>query len=291
MSMLRSALVVFGIVAVLAAPAARASRCHSGLTNGPHCQCPDYSTLVNAPGSHVKCRPGWTPVTYDLDHPFAPEGVSSHMTIRAGDLSQCPNLEKDVPLHGILIGCWSKPLYNGCRKFRVTFNGLCLDADEEPLGAGCNGDCATFTTGQLAIGTAGSATFQVCPPLDPNTSCRSTNTGGGDEFRFQTGGLCDTYDCEAHQPGTEACAQDWGASYWGFDRVADNPPGSYDWLTGGFRVSVQQRRQTCGKMQGCLGFTTPAWTVVLAANPAAGFTPPCIPNGGGNPCQPSACIP
>jgi hypothetical protein len=51
---------------------------------------------------------------------------------------------------------------------------------------------ANVSTNIIALMDAGAAHFQVCPPLDPTTSCRSTSNGSEELFRFQPGGFCVT---------------------------------------------------------------------------------------------------
>lgn len=273
----------------LAPRIARAARCEAGLTNGAHCTCPDYASLLTDPGFPLmKCDPGWTPVVYTLGGSFAPDGSTSSATIRGrAKNSPCAGLEKDVPMSGNIVLCWSPVLPNGCREFRSPFNGVCLDIESQPLGLGCTTpECQAVTTGQLAIGTSGSAAFFACPPTDPATSCRANGVGTEGLFRFQTGGLCNTFECIAGQPTPDACETDWGATYWGFRH---NPPGYYDWASGGFKLIVTTRRASCGRLRTCLGTRTNPWTFTTIGNPAPGFLPPCI-GGAASACSPAACF-
>jgi len=139
----------------------------------------------------------------------------------------------------------------------------------------------------VAIGTSGSAAFFACPPADETVSCRASAVGTADLFRFQTGGLCNTYECRSNQPPPpDACETDWGATYWGFRH---NPPGWYDWASGGFKLIVTTRRASCGKLRDCLGTRTNPWTFTTIGNPAPGFLPPCMSNQSSL-CNPTSCF-
>lgn len=273
-----------------ASPAA-AGRCQSKLTGGVRCQCPDFAALLADPTSRIRCPRGWTPVVYDLGRPFAPDGSTSHLTLRAARRSLCAGIEQDEPFGGKILGCWS-PLRRGCRTFKVAFGGVCLRFGPVVLGPPCTGACAGAEIGNVvAVGNAGSASFRVCPPKDPATSCRATSHRGMELFRFQTGGLCTTYGCNGDVPGDSACIGGWGATYWGFGKhPKGSPRGWYDWRSGGFKVVNVQRRPACGKLRECLGRRTAPWSFLTVGNPAPGYLPPCL-SAEPNPCNPDRCFP
>jgi len=292
--MLRSVVVpVVLAVLVLTRPAA-ANRCNAGITDGPQCACPDFGALLADPNSQLRknCPADWTPVIYDLTGTYAPDGTSSTMIVRASDLSPCAGLEKQVPLNGQMVVCWAPFNVDGCRVFKVPFNGVCFDVDAFTLGAPCTGECANLEMPILAIGTSGQgAGWRACPPTDPMTSCRSTSSplGVSDKFRFQTGGFCATYGCGADgQPDADTCQLAWGASYFGFGRQGA-PPGEYDWKSGGFKVVLDGNRSRCGAFRDCIGKRNNHWTLTVVGNPASGYQPPCL--GPANACNPDACFP
>ena len=117
-----------------------------------------------------QCRPGDTKVIYDLGVPFPDNGkaadqevagLSSFMTLRAGDSSACAHMVDTVdpkpcpdpqecpgsstqpegaikvPVAGYLVGCWSPPDNEGCRTLSIYTKSFCLHAQHELLGPGC----------------------------------------------------------------------------------------------------------------------------------------------------------
>src|SRR5262249_1818872 len=160
----------------------------------------------------------------DLDS--APDASTSSMTFRAQPGSPCAGLEKKVPMHGQLVGCWGPIDPGGCRSFQLPFYADCLSVDAVPLGDDCpDPACSEVTTGVLAIGSPGAAGYRVCPPIDSTISCEAPR------FRAIQGGLCIAYECDGDLAGANTCQASWGATYWGTQR-SDVPPGVYDWLAG-----------------------------------------------------------
>jgi hypothetical protein len=266
---------------------ARAGRCESGLGDVPRCTCPDYAELLAAPASPVKCRPGWTPVVYDLDQPFPLDSATSSFTLKATNSKECPGLMKELPFRGKLLGCWS-PLEDGCRAFQTPFEAQCLSIDPFTLEGTCSAKCASLHTGLLGMGNAGNGAYRVCAPRDATASCRGTNLSGEERFRFQTGGLCVSSGCQEEEtvPGTDGCQSGWGATYFGF--AFHVPPGHYDWQTGAFKVMTNQKRPTCGALADCLG-PKAQWVFTTVGTPAAGYAPPCFTTDP-NPCNPAGCF-
>ncbi len=297
MRRLASSLGVLLLFAIAPVRLARAGRCETGLNDTPRCTCPDLGALLN-PGSrdplchkgncHVACRPGWTPVLYDLDQPFPLDSAMSSFTLTASNSRQCPGLKKQLPFGGKLVGCWGPLESDGCRAFQTPFQGQCISVPPFTLDGTCNDQCKGVTTGLLGIGNAGNGAYRVCPPRDDATSCRATNFGGAEEFHFQTGGLCVSGGCQEGEtvPGTDACQSGWGASYFGFRFHV--PPGHYDWKTGTFKVMLNQKRPTCGALAACLG-PRAQWVFTMVGTPEPGSTLPCFTTGSST-CNPDGCF-
>jgi len=284
------------VVLALARPAA-ASRCHAGLTDGANCVCPDYGALLADPSSTVRqsCPSGWTPVIYDLDGTYVPDGTSSTLVVRAKAGTPCSGLVKTVPMKGQLVMCWSPVDGDGCRNYKIPFNGMCLGVDAFTLGSPCSPECANVEMPFAAIATSGQGPgHRVCAPHDPMTSCRATANmlkTTSERFAFQLGGFCATYGCDAsEQPDADTCVQAWGASYFGFGR-GHTPLGEYDWRSGGFKVILDVVRGKCGTFRDCLGQHDNPWTLTVVANPAPGYEPPCLDDSGtSDSCNPGACF-
>jgi hypothetical protein len=275
--------------ATLFARPALAGRCESGLGDLPRCTCPDFHQLLQEPGSHVACRPGWTPVIYDLGGQFPLDSASSSFTLTASNSTECPGLVKTgVPFRGKILGCWGPLEKDGCRAFQTPFQGQCLSIDPFTLGGTCNDKCKNLTTGLLGIGNAGNGAYRVCPPENPSVSCRATNFAGDEQFRFQTGGLCVTGGCQEGEvvPGSDGCQSGWGASYFGFRFHV--PPGHYDWPSGAFKVMLNQKRPTCGALYDCLG-PRAQWVITMVGVPEPGAQLPCFGTDGGT-CNPEGCF-
>jgi len=285
------------LLALAPARIARAGRCETGLNDAPRCTCPDLEALLSPSATdplctkgncHVACRPGWTPVVYDLDQPFPLDSAMSSFTLTASNSTECRGLTKTLPFAGRIIGCWGPLENDGCRAFQTPFQGQCVSVPPFTLGDSCSDKCKNVTTGLLGIGNAGNGAYRVCPPMDPEKSCRATNLAGDEQFRFQTGGLCVSSGCQDGEdvPGDDACQSGWGASYFGFRfRV---PPGHYDWKSGAFKVMLNQKRPTCGALADCLGRQA-QWVFTMVGTPAPGQTLPCF-SAAGDACNPGTCF-
>ena len=287
--------ILFATAVFAVARPAVASRCHAGLTDGPNCVCPDYQALLADPSSTVRqsCPSGWTPVIYDLDGTYAPDGTGSTLLVRAKATSPCAGLEKSVPVKGQLVMCWSPLDADGCRNYKIPFNGMCTAVDSFTLGPPCSSECANLEMPIAAIATSGQASgHRVCPPIDPSMSCRATAnmlSSVSEQFAFQLGGFCATYGCDgSNQPDADTCVQAWGASYFGFGR-GGAPVGEYDWRSGGFKVVLDVVRGKCGPFRDCLGQHGNPWTLTVVGNPSSSYEPPCAAQGSA--CEPGACFP
>jgi hypothetical protein len=261
-------------------------RCRSGIfaNSQTWCSCPDFDALLANPVPRFACPPYYTAVIYDLD--AAPDGSASGVTFRGEPGSPCAGLEKKVPAHGQLVGCWSAPDADNCRSFWLPFYADCLVVDAVPLGPECTTpECADATTALVAIGSPGANGFRVCSPPDPNTSCTVSNV------KFIQGGLCAAYQCDGDQEGPDTCKVTWGATLWGQARTGA-PPGTYDWQTGTIRLATRQAPPVCGPLKACLGgsHARTRWTLEMVARPGTGFKPPCLP-GPTNACSPADCLP
>ena len=277
------------VAVVLATGSAFASgRCNdSQLAGGLHCDCPDIGSQLQA--KDVWCPDGFTAVVYDLAKPFPPDGTRSTLTMRGSRFSQCPTLEHTVGVTGHVVVCWGQN-EDGCRPMVVPYNSFCIDTADEPLGAACAGECASVSTNIIAIMNAGAAHFRVCPPRDPQASCRSTAPGGDEMFRFQPGGWCVTEECDGADAGPDTCVGGWGATYLGFGHHQTRK-GWYDWRSGAFMLDYRGKRPVCGALGACIG-DRGTWTGTLVATPAAGSPnpPPCLTKSG-DACNPGACMP
>jgi hypothetical protein len=281
-----------------------------------------------------QCAPGETAVIYDLGTTFPDNGLSgdqavvgetSFITLRAGtsapcaqmldtvdpkpcpDPQECPNSSTQPPgaikvaVTGYMVGCWSKQDRNGCRDLRVYSGGsVCLHAQHELLGPGCTTagsvDCANVSTEQIAFDEPGGSNRRLCPPVDPDTSCRGTRHKGEPGLRFRIGGFCSTNNCA--NPGTapdidpeRTCKVAWGATNLGYDRPPGkgiNQPGWYDWKTGSLKVDLSSPKPTCGDLGVCLGERTgQPWDLRIVAVPRPGQAAPCL----GNPlCDAPGCF-
>jgi hypothetical protein len=289
-------LAVLGLL-VVAWPAA-ANRCTPGeLAGGLHCSCPDIAseiangTITCPIGPHLTPE---KPVLYDLDKPFPPDSaISSFLNLVASPRSECAGLQHPVAVKGQLVVCWG-PLVDGCRTMSVPYNSFCIDtADEQldPLGTACHDPtCQAASTHFISIMNAGAAHFQVCPPLNEQTSCRSTSAGGIELYRFQPGGFCATNMCDGTSPGPDTCVRQWGATFLGFGGH-ETARGHYDWASGAFRVDYKGRRPMCGDIQTCLG-SSGHWTGTFIATPSpqSPNPPPCLTTAGDT-CNPGVCMP
>ena len=271
------------------------------------------------------CRPGDTMVVYDVGAPFPDNGIpadapvageKSFVIIHAGDASPCahmvdtvpplpcpdpalcpdPNAPQPagavkVPITGYIVGCWSKPDHKGCRDLALYTKSVCLHLGHELLGPGCGMidgiDCSQVSTEQVAIDVPGAKNRRLCPPSDPENSCRAIH-GTQPGVRFWIGGFCSTQNCAG--PGTDhpavdgdTCKTSWGATMLGYNTPAGkglNQPGWFDWKTGSFKVDVSSPKPTCGPLGRCLGeHTGELWDLQLVAVPRPGQPAICLGDG------------
>jgi hypothetical protein len=272
----------------------------------------------------------------DNGHPgdAAVIGATSFATMRAGTTSPCahmvdtvdpkpcpdpqlcpgdpndPNAPVPQPegaikvgITGYLIGCWSKPSpHHNCRDLRVYTKAVCLHLAHQTLGPGCSKagsiDCANVSTEQVAVDVPGGSNRRLCPPTDPNMSCRGTRFNTGDPgIRFRLGGFCSTNNCAS--PGVapdidpvNSCDSAWGATNLGYNRPPGrgiNQPGWYDWKTGSFKVDLTSPKSTCGPLGECLSqHAGVPWDLRVVAVPRPGQALPCV--GDGSSCDPNSCF-
>jgi hypothetical protein len=258
--------------------AALASRCTTNLISGGlHADCPD----VNDPRLPA-CPPGTTKVVYDLDKPFPPDGTMSNSVIRTTAKSLCHGATKTVNMSGFVIGCWYPPdPVSGCRTVKVLNNGdMCLHLNDVALGCGPS-QCQTLSVEQIAISNAGAGDRFICPPKDPNVSCRSQRIDGEEKFRLWIGGLCSSQQIE-NDSTTNACVSHWGATYYGYGPVKQrggNPePGWYDWKSGAFKITAVAGRPQCGELSECIGQDNreAPWDQTIVGVPRPETPPPCL---------------
>ena len=292
MSATRRTLIVLSLI-LLSSLAHASGRCNPGtVAGGFHCGCPDI--LAQLGNGQVVCPAGFVPVVYDLANPFPPDGTTSSLTMVGSKGSSCPTLQRTVGVTGHLVICWASGSSGGrspgCREMVVPYNSFCIDTADETLGSQCTGACANVSTNIIALMDAGAAHFQVCPPLNPATSCRSTSNGSEELFRFQPGGFCVTDECNGASPGPNTCVGGWGATYLGFGHH-QTPRGWYDWTSGAFKVDFEGRRPVCGAIGNCIG-NRGEWTATFVATPSPSSPnlPPCL-TAAGQQCNPAACLP
>jgi hypothetical protein len=272
------------------------------------------------------CRPGETKVIYDIGPAFpnngqsgdAPvAGLTPFVTLRAGDSAPCahmvdtvdpkpnavdpqPEGARKVPLTGYVIGCWTAPDHEGCRDVRFHTEAVCLHIGHELLGSGCTNDgdldCSAVSTEQIAIDVPGGQNHKMCPPTDPDTSCRGTRPAGDPGFRFRLGGFCATDNCAT--PGVapdvdpeRSCTATWGATNLGYNRPPGkgiNEPGWYDWKTGAFKLDLSSPKGSCGDLGRCIGERTNTyWDLRVIGVPRMGQQVPCA---GDVPCDAGTCF-
>ena len=290
-------------------------------------------------GTH-QCAPGDTMVIYDLTTPFPDNGrpgdqsvvgATSYAIIRATDSSPCAHMTDTVDpkpcpdpvacpdpaspqpegavkvkVRGYIVGCWTPAKRNGCREVHFYSFATCFHLDHQPLGPGCgmlgDVDGSTVSTEQVALAMPGTADRFVCPPVDPETSCRATRPAGElEQFNLLYGGFCTTSNCEdpgvaPHadpEPGP-TCVSQWGQTALGYNRPPGrgiDAPGWYDWKTGSFKVDITTRMATCGALGECLGRSfagrTEYWDLSVVAVPRPGQPVPCI----GDSCDAASCTP
>ena len=251
-------------------------------------------------------------------------GLTSFMTLRAGDSSACAHMVDTVDpkpcpdpqlcpgsstqpegavkvgVTGYVVGCWSPPDHAGCRTLSIYTKSACLHGRHELLGPGCTMegdiDCANLSTEQIGIDVPGAKNRRLCPPADPATSCRGTHGNQGPGLRFWIGGVCATNNCANSGAAPDVdpvntCKVSWGATKLGYNHPANkgiNQPGWYDWKTGAFKVDLSSPKPTCGPLGRCFGERTgKTWDLRLVAVPRSGEAVPCI----GDSCDAPGCFP